>query len=106
LWLFPCLAGDVRLCDAPTGWVAPAAAADKAAKKKKKGGEGNSNAGEQQQQQGDGEAKELDPEKAAKKVRQGNCVISLVFVTDAAGASAGAGAGAAGVIKEAAGCSL
>jgi hypothetical protein len=63
----------VRLSDAPTGWVAPAAAANKAAKKKK-GGEGNSSAGEQQQQQGDGEAKELDPEKAAKKVRQHKCV--------------------------------
>jgi len=60
----------VRLCEAPSGWCAPAAAADKAdKKKKKKGAADNGGQQQQQQQQGDGEAKELDPEKAAKKVR-------------------------------------
>jgi hypothetical protein len=40
------------------------AAADQAANKKQNGGNGG-----EQQQQGAGEVKELDPEKAAKKVR-------------------------------------
>jgi hypothetical protein len=61
--------GEVRLCAAPSGWVAPAAADKDSKKKKKKGGDGNAGEQQQQQQQADGGDKELDPEKAAKKVR-------------------------------------
>jgi hypothetical protein len=61
-------AGDVVLCSAEAGWVAPAAA--KADKKKKKGkGEEGGQQQQQQQQSGGGADAELDPEKAAKKVR-------------------------------------
>jgi hypothetical protein len=54
----------VVLCSADSGWVAPAAAKVDKKKKKGKGEEGG-----QQQQQQEGADAELDPEKAAKKVR-------------------------------------
>lgn len=47
-------------------------AADPSSKKAKKGGDSGSNAGGQQQQGGD-DGKELDPEKAAKKVGVAAC---------------------------------
>jgi hypothetical protein len=62
-----CAAGDLVLCSAASGWVAPAVA--KVDKKKKQKGKGEE--GEQQQQQGGAADAELDPEKAAKKVREG-----------------------------------
>lgn len=68
--------GNVKLCSTESGWAAPAAAS-KADKKKKKGGKGDAGDAAQQQQQDqqqNGAAKELDPEKAAKKVR--DCTLS------------------------------
>jgi hypothetical protein len=62
LLLCVCAAGDVVLCSAASGWVAPAVAKVDKKKKKGKGEEAG-----QQQQQGGADA-ELDPEKAAKKV--------------------------------------
>jgi hypothetical protein len=66
-------AGTVALCQAASGWVAPAApAAHKKDKKKaKKSDSGDGQAQQQQQQQAGGQAdgQEEDPEKAAKKVR-------------------------------------
>lgn len=52
--------------------VAPTAV-DPSSKKSKKGGDSGSNAGGQQQQQGGEDGKELDPEKAAKKVGVAAC---------------------------------
>lgn len=62
--------GSVSLCQAPSGWVSPAAPAAKKDKKKaKKAGSGReSETGEGQQAGQQAEAKEEDPEKAAKKV--------------------------------------
>jgi len=67
-------AGAVQLCGSDSSWVAPAAAPDKKKKKKGKGpldgGEGAAAAASGGgQQDGNGDPKELDPEKAAKKVR-------------------------------------
>jgi hypothetical protein len=69
--MLPCFAGELALCSAAEGWVAPAKKDAGSAKKKKKGG-----ADGQQPQNGQGPsnggaaeaAEELDPEKAAKKV--------------------------------------
>ncbi|WIA29336.1 hypothetical protein OEZ86_011841 [Tetradesmus obliquus] len=59
---FSSVLGDVALCSAEAGWVAPAVAKADKKKKKGKGEEGS----QQQQQQAAADA-ELDPEKAAKK---------------------------------------
>jgi hypothetical protein len=63
----------VQLCGSDSSWVVPVAATDKKKKKKGKGpldgGEGAAPAAGGGQQDGNGDPKELDPEKAAKKVR-------------------------------------
>lgn len=61
--------GDVKLCSAASGWAAPAVAGKTDKKKKKGKSDGGDDSQQQQQQQQNGDAKELDPEKAAKKVR-------------------------------------
>jgi hypothetical protein len=73
---FSSVLGAVQLCPATSGWVAPAAADKGGKKKKQKGGAGGGGGSEQQQQQqqqqssnGGAAGEELDPEKAAKKVR-------------------------------------
>lgn len=58
----------MKLCSAETGWVAPASST-KPDKKKKKGKSDGGDPSQQQQQQQIDDGKELDPEKAAKKVR-------------------------------------
>lgn len=61
-------AGEVSFCGEASGWAAPAAAGgDKKKKKKAKSGGGGD--GGEEAAQHNGEPKELDPEKAAKKVR-------------------------------------
>ena len=73
------LSGSLTFCPATEGWVAPASKAAKKGKKKKGGADGGPGAEVTQEAIQAGGEQELDPEKAAKKVRVVNMWVDNIF---------------------------